>query len=145
MNLEIKVKRVAKKLNYTVGKMTIDDSYFCDTLEDKVRNLVDANNDGAWDNKVFGETAIPAGRYEVKIGWSNRFKRNMPRIQNVKGFDGILVHNGVSAEHTHGCLLVGLNKVVGKLINSTEIFNLFFALLEKEIAKSKKVFITIED
>ena len=137
--MRIVVKRIAKKPKYTIGKMSINDCYFCDTLEDTVRNL-GKNGEG----KVFGETAIPAGTYKVIYNWSERFKRLMPRILDVPFFDGILIHNGANPEHTQGCVLVGLNKTIGGLSNSNQIFQMFINLIEKAVENSEEITITIE-
>ena len=77
--MEIKVKRITPiDYPYTIGKMYIDGDYFCDTLEDRVRDI---NKNGKFDNgevKVAGETAIPYGRYQVVVTMSPRFKGNSP-------------------------------------------------------------------
>jgi hypothetical protein len=79
--------------------MLIDGAFFCYTLEDTIRDV-----------KIAGETAIPYGSYKVVVNMSNRFKRLMPLLLNVKGFEGVRVHNGNTKEHTHGCILVGATK-----------------------------------
>lgn len=105
---------------YTVGTLSIEGVAICDTLEDVVR---DHNKDGDLDDpgegKVYGETAIPYGRYKVSVSMSPKFKRVLPRLVDVKGFEGILIHRGTTAKDTHGCILVGENKIKGGLINST--------------------------
>ena len=118
--MEILVKRVAKRPTYTIGKMFINGEYFSDTLEDTERGLTqDTPLSIIKNKKIAGSTAIPTGRYEVIINRSPKFKRNLPRLQNVPGFDGILIHRGNTDKDTAGCILVGENKVVGKVINST--------------------------
>jgi hypothetical protein len=87
----------------TVGELTLNGKFFCYTLEDVVRPAKAA--------KVYGATAIPAGKYNVILSISNRFKKLMPLVQNVKGFEGIRIHPGNTAAHTHGCLLVGYDKL----------------------------------
>lgn len=104
----ITVKRTFKGPEYTIGKLYIDGAYFCDTLEDTVRT-------GA---KIAGQTAIPAGKYKVKKTWSPRFKKTLPEILNVPNFTGVRIHSGNTAKDTEGCLLLGLNKVKGSVINS---------------------------
>lgn len=111
--MDIRVDRTFKGPEYTIGKMYIDGKYFCDTLEDPVRVLKSAKD------KVYGDTAIPAGTYKIILGMSPRFKRILPRLQNVPYFEGVLIHRGNTAKDTHGCILVGENKVKGKVINST--------------------------
>lgn len=105
--------------SYTIGSLSIDGKKFCDTLEDRVRDL---NKNGVFDGdekKVYGETAIPYGTYDVVVDYSPKFKRELPRLQNVRHFEGILIHRGNTAEDSAGCILVGENKVKGKVINST--------------------------
>ena len=101
--MKLEVIRHAFKPTYTIGKLYIDGKYFCDTLEDVVRK---------------GPKAIPAGTYEVILNVSPRFGKVLPRLLNVPGFDGILIHAGNTSKDTSGCILVGQNKEVGKVINS---------------------------
>lgn len=122
--MKITVIRIAKKDKYTIGKLYIDGVYFCDTLEDKDRGLTDTMSvEDIYKRKIKSETAIPIGKYNVEITYSPRFKKNMPLIMNVKGFDGIRIHSGNTSKDTEGCILVGQNKVVGKVINSIDTFN----------------------
>lgn len=111
--MELKLVRIAKRPTYTVGKLYVDGMYFCDTLEDAVR-IIGENGDG----KIKHHTAIPAGRYPVVYNYSQKLKRKLPRLQNVPFFDGILIHRGNTADDTSGCILVGENKIVGKVVNS---------------------------
>lgn len=128
--MKLTLNRIAYRPTYTIGKLFIDGVYFCDTLEDKNRDL---NNDGdlndVGEEKVMHETRIPKGTYQVIINWSNRFKRLMPLLVNVPGFEGIRIHNGITAAHTSGCILVGKNDIVGKLSHSKEIFNDLYYIL----------------
>lgn len=110
--MKLHLKRRYFGETYTIGSLFIDDAYFCDTIEDKVRDLEK-------ENKIPAQTAIPAGTYGVIVNVSPRFKRELPRLQNVPHFDGILIHRGNTAEDSAGCILVGENKVKGKVINST--------------------------
>lgn len=124
MNLDL--KRKFKGENYTIGKLYIDGEYFCDTLEDPVRDM------DSVDDKIHTKTAIPAGRYRVSMRIiSPKFSKRksyawcrgrLPRLLNVPFFDGILIHIGNTAEDTSGCILVGENKIIGKVINSTTTF-----------------------
>lgn len=112
----VEVKRSFKGAEYTIGKLYIDGNYYCDTLEDVVRPT------GV---KIPGKTAIPAGKYKVKVTWSPRFKRYLPEILNVPGFSGVRIHSGNSATDTEGCLLLGLNKEKGKVLNSKNAVEFF--------------------
>lgn len=136
----IKVKRVAFKKDYTIGKLYIDGKYVCDTLEDRDRGLDDSmNEEDIKRKKVYGETAIPYGTYKVSITFSIKFKKMLPLIENVKGFSGIRIHSGNTAKDSLGCILVGQNKEVGKVINSRKTFDKLFDLIKNE----KNLFITI--
>lgn len=128
--------------SYTIGSLSIDGKKFCDTLEDKVRDL---NKNGVFDGdekKVYAETAIPYGTYNVVVDYSPKFKRELPRLQNVKHFEGILIHRGNTAEDSAGCILVGENKVKGKVINSTPYEKELVRILKE--AQDRKEPITIK-
>lgn len=133
--MEIKVERIYKGDAYTIGHLYVNGLYFCDTLEDRVRSL-GANGEG----KIKGETAIPSGTYNVKMGvvsprfgsraayaWCNG---KLPRIENVPFFSGVLIHAGNTAADTEGCLLVGQNKVKGKVINSMLVLKALYNKME---------------
>lgn len=141
--MNIAIKRVALKPTYTIGHLYIDGVFFCDTLEDKVRDL---DKDGRFDNgekKVPGETAIPYGTYEVIWAYSPRFKRYTPRLLNVNSFDGILIHAGNTSKDTEGCILVGENKQVGRVINSRKTVNKLYPII-RDACKKGEVILTIE-
>lgn len=100
--------------------MYVDGVRFCDTLEDADR---DVNRNGSLndpgESKIMHETAIPYGKYAVSIRRSPRFGRDLPYLHDVPHFEGILIHRGNTPGHTSGCILVGENKVKGRVINST--------------------------
>ena len=142
--MNILVKRVAKKEAYTIGKLYIDNKYFCDTLEDRDRGLKQSMPLSEIQKiKVKHQTAIPTGTYEVKWTWSPKYKRMMPLIDNVPGFEGIRIHSGNSQQDTSGCLLLGKNSVVGKVLESRATINKFYPIVS-EACKKGKVYITIE-
>ena len=117
--MKLRLRRIALKGEYTIGKLYIDGEYFCDVLEPPTRDL---NKNGIFDNgetKVKNNTAIPFGTYNVIINRSPRFKRDLPRLLSVPDFDGVLIHRGNTKNDTSGCILVGENKVKGKVVNST--------------------------
>ena len=119
--MKIKVKRIAKKEKYTIGHLFINDEYFCDTIEDKDRGLDDSMTESEIKKiKIKGKTAIPTGEYKLAIDYSPHFGKNCFHILNVKGFDGIRIHSGNDEEDSEGCLIVGQNKLVGKVINSKD-------------------------
>lgn len=117
--MEIDLHRKYKKDGYTIGKLSINGKSICDTLEDTDRELTsDMSEEEIKERKVFGKTAIPIGEYEVVMTYSNRFKKQMPLLLDVKGFSGIRIHSGNTAEDTEGCILCGKNSEKGKVLNS---------------------------
>lgn len=105
--MNIKIIRRYKKDNYTIGDLYINGEWFCNTLEDKDRNLNDSmNEDEIKQIKVYGRTAIPCGTYRITITYSPKFKTKLPLINNVKGFTAIRIHQGNNHNHTEGCILV---------------------------------------
>lgn len=129
--------------NYTMGKMTIDGLYFCDTLEDVNR---DNNKNGKFDNgesKVYGETCIPKGKYKVIVSPSPKFKRDLPKLLNVPSFEGILIHAGNTVSDTHGCILVGENKVKGQVINSRKYESIIVEKCKTAIKNGEEINIEI--
>ena len=105
--MKLKLQRIFKGNNYTIGSLFIDGEFFSNTLEDAVR-----------DRKIKHETAIPAGTYEVKLTLSARFGKILPILLNVPNFEGIRIHAGNTISDTSGCILVGENKIKGRVINS---------------------------
>lgn len=141
--MKLTLKRIALRPTYTIGKLYIDDAYFCDTLEDTVR---DTNKSGKFDNgeqKIKGKTAIPYGTYEIKWTYSPRFKKYTPQLMNVSSFEGIRVHAGNTSADTEGCLILGENKQVGKVLNSRATINKFYPII-KEACSNGKVTIEIK-
>lgn len=113
------LRRIAFKESYTIGKLYVDGNYFSDTVEDKDRGLDDSMTvDEIKKKKVYGETAIPYGTYKVSITYSPRFKKNLPLVEGVKGFEGIRIHSGNTAKDSLGCIIVGKNKKVGMVLDS---------------------------
>lgn len=142
--MNITLNRIAKKSKYTIGKLYIDGEYFCDTIEDTDRGLTQIMTDAQIKSKkVYGQTAIPTGTYRVIISYSNKFKRQMPLLLNVPGFLGIRIHSGNTEKDTEGCLIVGKNKVVGKVIESKDTYNKLFSIL-CEANKKEAIKITIK-
>lgn len=142
--MKIEVRRFCHKSDYTIGWLYIDGKLICETLEDKDRGLTqNMSLDEIKKRKVYGETAIPMGTYNVIISNSPKFKRNLPRLLNVPGFDGILIHEGNVADHTKGCILVGQNRIKGQLINSKKYAKIVTDLIAKAYEKNEKITITI--
>lgn len=153
--MKITVDRKYKKSAYTIGKMYIDGVYFCDTLEDKDRGLKQTDSLATIRRvKVAGQTAIPTGTYKVTLGvqspkYSTRpqyafCNGYVPRLLDVKGYEGILIHIGNTNADTSGCLLVGRNTEVGKVLSSTVTFTTLYAKLKSAYAKGEGITITIK-
>jgi hypothetical protein len=142
--MKLTLVRVARRDTYTISKLSINGIFECDILEDKDRDL---NHDGdlkdPGEEKVFGQTAIPCGTYQIDITYSERFKRMLPLLENVPGFSGIRIHTGNTAVDTHGCLLVGKNTEIGKVTDSKKTFDKLFAKLAVAHEAKETIFITI--
>lgn len=150
IQLNIRIDRIAKKSTYTIGKLYLNGVYFCDTLEDTDRGLYQGMPiDNLKEIKIKGATAIPSGKYKITLDVvSPKFSKRstyrfcqgrLPRLINVDGYEGVLIHIGNTARDTEGCILVGQNKVVGQVINSTVTFKKLYA----EMLKYKTIFLTI--
>ena len=154
--MELLVKRVAKKNEYTIGRLYIDGNYTCDTLEDCDRGLTqEMPLEEIKAKKVYGKTAIPTGTYEIDMNtvspkfkdrsWAKPYGGKLPRLIGVKGFDGVLLHVGNTASDSSGCLLVGKNSIKGMITDSTRTFH---TLMSKYLLPAKvsgnKITITIE-
>jgi hypothetical protein len=111
VKMEILVKRKWRGANTTLSLVYVDGNFQDYILEDIDRNL---NSEMSvmeiLNKKVRGKTAIPTGRYPVTITYSDRFKRRMPLLSNVKGFAGIRIHSGNTHADTEGCLLPGTTR-----------------------------------
>lgn len=141
--MKLTLKRIALRPTYTIGKLYIDNVYFCDTIEDTVRDI---NKNGKFDNgekKVHSKTAIPYGTYEIKWTYSPRFKKYTPQLMNVPSFEGIRIHAGNTSADTEGCVILGENKQVGKVLNSRATINKFYQII-KEACSNEKVTIEIK-
>lgn len=142
--MNIILNRIAKKAKYTIGKLYINDKYFCDTLEDTDRDLTQSMTEQQiGSKKVYGETAIPTGTYRIIISYSNKFKKQMPLLLNVPGFAGIRIHSGNTEKDSLGCILVGKNKAVGKVLESRDTYSKLFSILQ-EANKKETIKITIK-
>lgn len=140
--MDLKLKRIFRGDKYTIGHLYIDGNYWSDVLEDTDRGLTDDMSEEEIKRiKIYGKTAIPKGTYKVEVTYSPKFKRYLPLLINVKGFSGIRIHSGNTAEDTLGCLLVGYNKVKGQVINSRVTSDKLTALLRNT---KEEIHITIE-
>lgn len=153
--MELLLYRIARRDTYTIGHLYIDGKYFCDTIEDKDRGLTQSMPPSViWATKRKGVTAIPTGRYRVTLEVKSpkfsakKYEKNygfcdgyLPRLINVPGFDGVLIHIGNTAKDTDGCLLVGKNTKVGKVLESRAVFVKLYEELKKA---NNSIYITIQ-
>lgn len=140
----IEIKRLYKKADYTIGKMYIDDEYFCDTLEDTDRGLTQVMTLAEIKEvKEYGCTAIPTGRYPIAYTYSPRFKKHLPLLLNVPAFEGVRIHSGNTHKDTDGCILLGENKAVGKVLNSRKTMDEFLRVLKPAIEACEDIWIKI--
>ena len=142
--MELKLIRKYRCSNYCIDKLYINNEYFSDALEDPDRGLTDTMSlEEIKKIKIKGNTCIPYGTYNVTITYSPRFKKNVPLLNNVKGFDGIRIHSGNKPQDTEGCLLPGFNKVKGQVIDSRVTTDKLIAQIQQALNKGEKVTITI--
>ena len=132
----LELNRIAKKTLYTIGRLFVDGKYFCDTLEDRCRDLDK-------EEKVMNETAIPEGIYEVIVNVSAKFRRKLPLLLDVPHFSGIRIHRGNMDKDTSGCILVGENKQQGRVINSTGYELKLTEMIEKAMLSGEEIVIQV--
>ena len=141
--MELELMRHTFKPTYTMSKLNVNGKYFCDVIEDTTRDLnMDGDLNDSGEGKIYGKTSIPYGRYEVQITMSNRFKKILPILIGVKGFEGIRIHSGNSEVDSLGCLIVGENKEVGKVINSRIVMDKLMNIFNTH--KMEKHYITVQ-
>ena len=141
--MELLLERKWFKSEYTIGRLYVNGEFFCNTLEDTVRDI---NKNGTFDCgefKIKGHTAIPYGEYEIIINYSPKFKRELPRLLNVPYFEGILIHRGNTHHDSSGCILVGENKKKGMVLNSTKYELELTRILKETISRKEKITIKI--
>ena len=152
--MELLLERKWCKHDYTIGRLYINKEFFCNTLEDTVRDI---NKNGTFDCgefKISGHTAIPYGEYEVTLDIvSPKFSKypfykevcngKLPRLLNVPNFDGVLIHCGSTADNSAGCILVGNNTIKGGLTDSKKVFKNLYSILNKANNNRDKIIIKI--
>lgn len=155
--MKLLVDRKWKKEGYTIGKLYLDGLPFCETLEDKDRGLTSVMTpEQIKAIKKSAMTAIPTGTYKIRMNvisskyskkdWyvRNCHQSRLPRLENVPGFDGILIHPGNTADNTEGCILVGKNSVKGMVTNSKEIFLQLYNKMYIAYKQGEEILITIK-
>jgi hypothetical protein len=129
--MKLELKRLERTEKSTIGELYVNGKFECYTLEDVERK-----------EKVYGETAIDKGTYQVVVTYSNAFKQNMPLLLNVPKFQGIRIHSGNTAKNTLGCILVGQTRSADFIGNSRLAYKSLFSKI-KDAAKKEKIYITI--
>jgi hypothetical protein len=136
--MKLLLHRKFKGETYTIGDLSINGEFFCNTIEDRVRLLPESCPNTPKSipckckEKVSSETAIPVGIYKVSMRMSPKFKRFMPYLHDVPHFLGILIHSGNTEGDSAGCIIVGDNTEKGKVLNSRTTSDKLNALLSKE-------------
>lgn len=125
----IVIRRLYKGEKSIIGEMTVDGIFECFTLEDIERPV-----------KIKGETAIPKGTYKVIINESNRFKRQLPLLLDVPGFEGVRIHAGNTNHDTEGCILVGQTRHKEFIGQSRKAFEKLF----KKMQRAKDITLSIQ-
>ena len=149
----IEVTRKWKKPTYTISKWNVDGKWFCDGIEDRDRGLSNHMSEATIKSlKVYGETAIPTGKYEIKMTYSPKFggkkayawcKGILPEIVGVKGFSGIRIHAGNTAKDSRGCPLPGRNNKVGWVSNSMNECKKIYPMIQQALKDGRKCYILI--
>lgn len=154
--MKILIDRKWKKDTYTIGNLYVDGKLFCNTLEDKDRGIKKSDSLVTIKaKKVYGETAIPIGKYTVTLNvtspkyaaikwYWNLCKGMMPRLMNVPGFDGILIHPGNTPLDTYGCILVGKNTIKGQITQSKDTFAKLYKLMKERASNGEIIELEIK-
>lgn len=141
--------------DYTISRFYINEKRYYNILEDKDRGLRQTDPlEKIKKVKVKGETAIPTGRYRIdmetvspkyeKVSWAKKLcGGKMPRLVDVPGFDGILLHPGSTPDHTDGCLLTGQNLEKGKVLHSRDCFIFIYKQLKAAHERGEEIWIEI--
>lgn len=131
--LELILNREEYTENSTIGQLTMG-NFVCYVLEDPVRK-----------EKIYGSTAIPAGRYRIVPHFNYGWKRIMPMLEEVKNYTGIFIHPGNTAVDTSGCLLPGLSKSVDTVVSSYPAYVTICEWLCSVWSRGVETWITIND
>lgn len=153
--MELSLRRKYLGDTYTIGDLYIDGKFFSNTLEDVDRGLDSSMTiEEIKGKKIYGNTAIPKGVYEITLdivsskfknrSWAKFCNGKLPRLLNVKGYEGVLIHVGNNSSDTLGCILVGENTSKGIITNSTITFKKLYSYLLVAKEKGDKLTIKIE-
>ena len=153
--MKLLLERRWKKATYCIGVLSVDGVRFCETVEDRDRGLKQSDA-LAWiqAKKVYGETAIPTGTYRVRmdvvspkyagVKWYKDFcGGKMPRLSDVPGWEGVLIHPGNTALDSWGCILPGRNTKVGQVTASRDTWKALYKKLRDAYRAGEEITITI--
>ncbi len=144
--MELIVDREVRTRNTTSGILYVDGKFECFTLEDVDRGLKSTMPKADIAKaKVYGETAIPEGRYQVTITHSPKFRKPMPLLNGIPCYEAVRIHPGNTKADTLGCILVGQKRGIDYIGNSRHAFDILFQKISKAINSGEKVFITIKN
>lgn len=145
---------------YCIGKLSVDGKYVCDTIEDEDYGWVSGKTSVKDIQKIKAlhksKTAIPSGEYKITLDvvspkyFNSAYYRKaangsrVPRLLDVPGFDGVLIHTGNTEQDSAGCLIVGWNKIVGKVIDSKKAFETLYPILLNARNRGETIWIKIE-
>ena len=129
--MNLLLKRQVKTKDFTLGELFVNGISFCQTVEDMERMP---------NEKVYGKTAIPKGTYKMIVNMSNRFKKEMPLLLDVKNFEGVRIHSGNSAEDSSGCIIIGMTRT----LNGVALSRIAFTKLMDKLKGQHDLVITIE-
>lgn len=152
--MEITVKRTYNCKTYCISHVYADGKYVCDAIEDVDRGLDDSMSvEQIKKKKVYAQTAIPTGTYKLSIDiqspkfslkpyYKTYCNGKVPRVLNVKGFEGILLHKGKNERSSAGCLILGYNTIKGRVTNSQQAFEKLYGILKEARKKGETLSIT---
>lgn len=139
--MNLRLVREPSRAGATLGVLFVNGHFECFTVEDEIRE----NGEPVATWKVRGKTAIPAGRYQVVITESARFKRRLPLLESVPGFSGVRIHVGNTAADSEGCILPGRSRGYGCVGESRVAFGQLFTKLDTALGRGEVVTLTIEN
>ena len=152
--MKIEVLRISSESDSSSGlvfNVTDGRKFLCYSLEDEYRN-----------DKVMHETRVPAGTYQILLrkegGFNARyakkygdFHKGMLHVQDVPGFEYILIHTGNTDEHTSGCLIVGDSQENNQLLKngfigkSVQAYKRIYTPIAEALENGEEVTITYVD
>lgn len=140
--MKLRLERTYNNSVYCIGHLYADGKYICDVIEDTDRGL-DSNMslEQIKKIKVKSKTAIPTGVYRVTLNvkspkfslkqyYSQFCSGYVPRLLDVPGFDGILMHRGTTEKDSAGCIILGYNKLKGMVVDSTKAFEKLYGMMQ---------------